>query len=81
MLLGVRRSTSNEAGLIESGYPDFEALVQSRQKHFFVMNDPLLFTLSLSHRENPVVSRYINGVTEELDVLVKRKYNCQLEQN
>ena len=77
MLLGVRRSTPNEAVLIESGYPDFEALVRSRQKRFFekmggrtdVMNDPLMFTLSLTHREKPIVSRYINGVMEEVDVL------------
>ena len=77
MLLGVRRSTTNDAVLIEAGYPDFEALVRSRQKRFLekmgeridVTNDPLMFTLSLTHRENPVVSRYINGVMEEVDIL------------
>ena len=90
MLFGVRRSTSNEAVLIESGYPDFEALVRSRQNRFFekvgerndVMNDPLMFTLSLSHRENHVVSRYINEVMEEVDILASdlrvRKEKIQL---
>ena len=46
------------------------------------MNDPLMFTLSLCHRENPAVSRYINGVMEEVDVLASdlrvRKEKTQL---
>ena len=36
MLLGVIHSTPNDTCLIESGYPSFEALVQSRQKRFLV---------------------------------------------
>ena len=71
MLLGVRQSTPNELCLIESGYPSLEAAIRQRQRRFFdrmrkersdLADDPLMFALRLTERDNKVLWRYVSSV-------------------
>ena len=78
MLLGVRQSTPNDTCLIEAGYPSLEAAVRHRQQNFFqqmmherkdLNDDPLMFALDLTERENVHMHRYLTGVLEEGDIV------------
>ena len=76
MLLGVRHSTPNETCLIEAGYPSLEATIRQRQRRFFermkkersdMTDDPLMFALQITERDNKVMNKYITGVMEGCD--------------
>ena len=78
LLLGVRHSTTNDVCLIEAGFPSLESLVRSRQKAFFekmiedrtgLTDDPLMFAIDLTHRQNPVMSRYIRTLLDEDNII------------
>ena len=79
LILGVRHSAANDCCLIEAGYPSLEANVRHRQQKFFqrmkeerkdVSNDPLMFALELTQRDNPVMSRYLDkAMNEEGDII------------
>ena len=73
MLLGVRHSTPNETCLIEAGYPSLEASIRQRQRRFFdrmkeerndMANDPLMFALQVTKRDNKEMDKYISGVMD-----------------
>ena len=79
LLLGVRQSTSNDACLVEAGYPSLEAAIRYRQQKFLKMmieerkdmvDDPLMFALELTAKDNRVTNRYIQDVlNEEGDII------------
>ena len=80
MLLGVRQQISEDVCLIESGYPSLEALVRSRQQSFIkkqlqerdgMLDDPLMHALSITHRDNPVLSRYIKSLLDGPDDIIQ----------
>ena len=71
MLLGVRQSTPNDTCLIEAGYPSLEAAIRQRQRKFIsrmkkerenMYDDPLMFALDITERDNPTMQRYLSGV-------------------
>ena len=80
MLLGVRQSTNNDACLVEAGYPTLEAQVRHRQRRFLenmteqrrnMDDDPLMFALKLTERDNPHMNRYIQALRREPDNIVE----------
>ena len=80
MLLGVRQQISEDVCLIESGYPSLEALVRSRQQSFIkkqlqerdgMLDDPLMHALTITHRDNPVLSRYIKSLLDGPDDIIQ----------
>ena len=88
MLLGVRQSTPNDICLVEAGYPSLEAAVRQRQSKFLkkiiverqdLDDDPLIFALSLTERENVSMHRYISGVLEESGDIVENDVMARKE--
>ena len=81
-LLGVRPQTSNDVCLLESGYPVFNAVVKSRQKSFIqkiiversdMTDDPLMFALKTTQKENPKMKKYIDSLLSCDDFLKQDK--------
>ena len=81
MLLGVRQSTTNDACLIEAGYPSLEALVRNRQKRFLekmmedrreLNDDPLMFSLKITAQDNPHTNKYIKELLDEPVDMIER---------
>ena len=79
MLLGVRHSTPNELCLIESGYPSLEAAIHQRQHRFFermkaersdMSDDPLMFALKITERDNKELNRCISEILANNDPLM-----------
>ena len=71
-LLGVRKSTSNDACLVELGIPPLAALIKSKQRKFFskmvherndLDDDPLMYAINLVLTYNDKLSRLINDLT------------------
>lgn len=69
-LLGVRRSTSNLVGYVESGSPSLEELVQQKQHKFFdrmwrerrkLDDDPLTLVVKMVRETNAAAARLINN--------------------
>ena len=75
----MRLSTSNDACLVEAGYPSLEAAIRYRQQKFLklmieerkdMVDDPLMFALELTAKDNRVTNRYIQDVlNEEGDII------------
>ena len=88
MMLGVRQSTPNDTCLIEAGYPSLEAAVRQRQRKFLkqmtderkdLNDDPLMFTLDLTERENVSMHRYLSGVLGEEGDIVENDIRLRKE--
>ena len=61
----------NDTCLIEVGYPSLEAAIRQRQRKFIsrmkkerenMYDDPLMFALDITERDNPTMQRYLSGV-------------------
>ena len=88
MLLGVRQSTPNDNCLIEAGYPSLETAVRQRQRKFFqtmiderkdLDDDPLMFALDLTERENGFMHRYVTGLLDEPGDIVENDLRLRKE--
>ena len=88
MLLGVRQSTPNDTCLIEAGYPSLEAAVRDRQRKFIqqmrddrkdMNDDPLMFALELTERDNAPMHRYIQGVLDETGDIIENDFRQRKE--
>ena len=88
MMLGVRQSTPNDTCLIEAGYPSLEAAVRQRQRKFLkqmtderkdLNDDPLMFALDLTERENVSMHRYLAGVLGEEGDIVENDIRLRKE--
>jgi hypothetical protein len=71
MLLGVRSTTTNDACLIEAGFPPLQSLIKEKQSRFFrkmlqqrsdMEDDPFMFVYELTCTGNRRMSRYIADV-------------------
>ena len=78
-LLGVRKTTSNDACLVELALPTAKAFVQNTQVKYFkrimdarvgVADDPLNFTLELYRNARTPCWKYLNSVLEKRDIFV-----------
>ena len=87
LLLGVRQQTTKVC-LFESGYPSLEALVLSRQQSYIqkkviererMTDDPLMFALDMTHRENPAMSRYIKALLNETGDILENDKQHRIE--
>ena len=88
-LLGVRKSTSNDACLLELGMPPLRALVRAKQRNFFskmwlerneMTDDPLMLAIESVKRYNDTISRLVVDLTnsrvndiEEAQTLLKTR--------
>ena len=88
MLLGVRQTTRNDTCLIEAGYPSLEAAIRQRQRKFLqrmknerkeLNDDPLMFALDLTERENVSMHRYLTGVLGEAGDIVENDIRLRKE--
>ena len=88
MLLGVRQSTPNDLCLIESGYPSLEATIRQRQRKFFermkeerceMLDDPLMFALKLTERDNKELNNYISRILTEEGYIVENDLSKRKE--
>ena len=82
-LLGVRQSTPNKICLVEAGMPPLKVLVLQKQNIFLnkmirersdMEDDPLMFALNLTEKQNRKMNKYINIVknrtnTEDINVV------------
>ena len=88
MLLGVRQTTANDTCLIEAGYPSLEAAIRQRQRTFLqqmkedrkdMKDDPLMFALEMTQRENVPMHRYITGVLNEAGDIIENDTRSRKE--
>ena len=72
-LLGVRQTTSNDACLLELGYPPLKYWVKERQFNFFksaivkrsgIQDDPLIFAINLAKSARTKAGQYLIGILE-----------------
>ena len=88
MLLGVRQSTPNDTCLIEAGYPSLEAAIRHRQHKFLqqmkderkdMNDDPLMFALELTRRDNASMHRYLSGILNEVGDIIENDIRLRKE--
>ena len=80
VLLGVRQTTSNEACLLELGYPPLKYWVKDKQYKFFnaaveqranTNSDPLMFSIRLATRSKTPMGQFINELLQNQDYFRK----------